>query len=390
MPRLGQRKIAASRAMTTGLAVSALAAGVAFLTNIVMSRQLGPGPRGEVAFVLQLSYMLTPIVLLGVDRQQLRHGGISGDQRLPSHLTVACLTLTAASLAIFRDWQALVGPIVYVLAALTVLRCGAFRENSFRWYVGCMVGYQLVICAGSLILYFLDVDNWVAWTIPYALPAVVLLAAVAVKQPNAFMPRRIFLSVSSHSLTLLPAGVAAVVVTRLDRVLLGVLSTDAQLGLYIAVATATEVLAWLANSLADHRVARYDPHVASRRDLVVMLSRDSLIFGPLAVVAAFAIWLGLLPMLGPEFSSGAGLIAPLCLSAVALALYRQAVSWNLGSAKPKRATILESATASFAVPAYVLGVAMWGALGAAWSSLLVYSVGCSLGILVARRTGSVR
>lgn len=382
MSRPGQQTMAASRAITSGLFVSALAAGVAFLTNILMSRQLGPASRGEVAFVLQLAYMVTPVMLLGVDRQRLRIGTVSSGLRLPSHITVGCLVLTAVALALTRDWQALVGPVVYVLAALTILRCDAFRENHFRLYLACMVGYQLTIGIGSLVLYFLNVENWVAWMIPYAAPAVLLVVVVAIKQPYVFLPRRVCSDVNSHTLALLPAGVAAVVVTRLDRVLLGILSPDAQLGLYISVATATEVLAWLANSLADHRVARYHIQGAGRRGLTAMLACDLILFVPLAVVAGIAIWLGVLPILGPDYAAGSSLIVPLCLAAVALAVYRQTVSWNLGGPNPRRATVVESVTALLAIPTYIVAVANWNALGAAWSSLIVYVVGSLVGILV--------
>lgn len=384
MPRLGQRGSSAGKALTNGLIVSALAAGVAFLTNILMSRQLGPAPRGEVAFVLQLSYMLTPIVLLGIDRHELRHGVITGGRRLPAHLTVACLILTLVALVVSRDWETLVGPVVYVLASLAVLRSAAFRTNSFKWYFGCMASYQLLICAVSIALYAMSVDNWAAWTIPYAAPAVLILGVVLLKHPRVLLPKMIFTDVSPLSLSLLPASVAAIVITRLDRVFLGILAPTDELGLYIAVATATELLAWLANSLADHRVIRYDPKYARLRHLLAMLARDLLVFFPLSMATGFGIYWWLLPLLGPDFTAGSALIIPLCLAAIALAMYRQSVSWNLGSLRPVRATFVEGTTAAFAVPTYFIAIEIDGALGAAWSSLLIYSLGCVVGVFAAR------
>src|SRR5688500_12078300 len=66
----------ASRRAFSAVAASsstALAAAVvAFIVNILIARLLGPGPRGEVALVLQGAYVIAPLLALGVDRQALR------------------------------------------------------------------------------------------------------------------------------------------------------------------------------------------------------------------------------------------------------------------------------------------------------------------------------
>ncbi|WP_041369470.1 lipopolysaccharide biosynthesis protein [Nakamurella multipartita] len=369
--------------MSAGVLLSALAAGVAFITNILISRELGPDSRGEVAFVLQASYLIVPFVLLGAERVALRRSGDQGSF-VPVHLTSLCLLVTVAVFALTRDWTALIGPVVYTIATLAVLRSRSFRDNQFSTYTLLIAGYQLTILAFAVTLYLLKVQDWFMWTLAYALPAIPIVVVAGLRR-NIKLGRGMFVDVSADSLKLLPASISAVIVTRLDRVILGILAPESQLGLYVSVATATEVLTWLANSLGDHRVSTLAGGRDRRGQLMGILARDCLIFIPIATVAGLTIWLWLLPLLGPAFASAAPLILPLCLAAVMLSLYRQAVSYNLGRHDPTRVTVIEVSTAAVAVPVYFVSIYYGASQGAAWSSLVVYAIGLMIGIALTGR-----
>jgi O-antigen/teichoic acid export membrane protein len=370
------------RAMSTGASVAALAAVVAFITNILMSRALGPSARGQVAFVLQMAYLMSPLMMLGVDRTLLRSDASKDQQAARRHLLVVALILGIALVVIFRDQRALAAPIAYALSWIALARSCSFREGAFRAYVQTIAAYQVFVLAASVTFYAVGVDNWIVWLAPYLVPAVAIcLYDIATDFRRRL--RRTFAGVSAASLKVLPSAIATTIILRAERVIMPLASSDAQLGIYVAVATATEVIAWLANSLADHRVARLSgsnrPH---GRALLRILIRDGVLFCfPAGLVGAATYWL-LIPLLGSSFDSGRSLVAPLCLAAVILALHRQVNAWQLAGRWPGGVTVSTGAAAVVAVPVYIWAIAQAGALGAAWACVGVYTIALTAGLIM--------
>ena len=383
----GQMRIAAwrpaVRAVGTNTLASGLAALVALVGNVLISRQLGPSARGEVAFVLQLSYLVMPFLLLGVDRQNLRSDSRQDNTRPTRHLVPVTAFVTVVLLGFFQDWRALAPVIALTLSWLAIRRSQSLRDHSFAHYVRAFVTYQVFVAGCTILLFLSGNDDWHWWLLPYALPSVIVLFTETGKNWRV-RPREIFGHVNKASLQLLPSTIATLVVMRGDRLLMPALASNTQLGLYAAVATATEMIYWVAQSLADHRVSR----LSSRRSipaLVRSLVVDAMMFALVATLVAALIFAILLPLLGPQFASARALVLPLSMAAVVLAIYRQFIAWHLGGPRPETVSFIEVTTAFFALPCYWFAILSGGAQGAAWSSLGVYGFGVTLSLITALR-----
>lgn len=375
------------RAMSTGASVAALGAVVAFVCNILMARALGASARGQVAFVLQSAYFISPMIMLGVDRTLLRSDSQRDQQAARRHLVVMTLLVGLVLALLFRDLRALAAPIAYALCWMSLARSASLRDNAYASYLRMVVAYQAFVLVTSAVLYLVGTDNWLVWLVPYVAPAL-LIAVYDLATDYRGRLRRVFDGVTRISLKVLPSTIATTVMLRAERVIMPLASSDAQLGMYVAVATATEVLAWLANALADNRVARLGG-AATRKvgDLLRILLRDALRFLLLAAgIGAATYWL-LIPVLGSTFENARVLVLPLCLAAIVLALHRQVSAWQLAGHHPAGVTISTGLSAVLAIPIYIWAILQAGALGAAWACLVVYSIALVGGIILAAMEG---
>lgn len=371
----------ALRAVGTNTFASLIAALVALTSNVLISRQLGPAARGEVAFVLQLGYLVAPFLILGIDRHTLRADSRHEAGRLTRHLVPMTALVTVIFFVAFRDWRTLAPVIALTSSWLSIRRSESLRDHSFARYLSAFIAYQVSVGLCVIVLFLSGNNNWHWWLLPYFLPAFVIFLVEITKNGHT-RPQDIFSHVNRHSLQLLPSTIATIVVTRADRLLMPALASASQLGLYAAVATATEPISWIAQALADHRVSR----LSSGRKLsafIRSLAIDCVFFALVSTLAAVLISQILIPLLGTDFASTQLLVLPLSIAAVVLAIYRQLISWHLGGPSPGVVSRIEVATAIFAVPCYSLAIRSEGALGAAWGSLCVYGVGVILALSMA-------
>jgi O-antigen/teichoic acid export membrane protein len=367
------------RAVGTSTFASGLAALVALVSNVLISQQLGPSARGEVAFVLQLAYVVTPFLLLGIDQQTLRDESRREMTRLTRHLVPISFLLTVVFLLVFRNWNALAPSIALTGAWLAIRRNESLRDHSYTRYIKAYIAYQAAIAVCVTVLFVKGNDIWQWWLLPYSLPSLFIIV-VEIKNCRT-RPLHLFSHLNRSSFRFLPATIATIVVMRADRLLMPTLSSISQLGLYAAVATATEPIYWIAQALADHRASRYAPE-RKITSLVRSLAVDSLLFAVIAALAGVLILTILIPLLGPSFASTRDLVLPLSLAVLALALYRQLLSWCLGGPHPGVVSYIECTTAVFALPCYWVAISAGGALGAAWGSLAVYGFGAVLALII--------
>ena len=357
--------------MTSGVFV---AAGVAFVVNIVSSRVLGPSDRGEVAFVLQVAYFITPLILLGRDRGLLR----KDEHRPETEPLLPMAALLLAGGALFLDGLALLAvPVALAGAWVTLERSHALRSGQLATFTKAFLGVQAGVLGGTLLLAALDVRTTAYWLLPYAVPAV----WVIVSETRSYLtrPPHVLRSMVRWA-PLLPAGLASMVVLRVDRLLLPALASYRELGLYVAVATASEPVSWFAQALSDRRVSSLGEQSLRRR--LRQLTRDAALFVPLAGASAAGTVLVILPLMGQAFVDARQLVVPLSLAAVTLALYRQVVGWLTAGRRAWLASVCEAATAVAAIPIYVVAIQHAGALGAAWASLCVYAAGTLIGVVL--------
>lgn len=366
------RSISAVLFSLTGTAL--LAAGVAFSSNILAARALGPELRGNIAFVLQSSYFLAPLLVVGSDRALLRAQRVTSDTfRVASRSTIA-IAASASLLTLyvlFRDWHALIAPCAVVTAWFLIRRADVVAFGNYRRYVIIFAIYQLGILASHFILFLLGVTAWPWWLAAYAAPTVVLLA---------IPPSHVRHKGGSYraNAPLLLSSMTKLWSLRGERLLLPVVAGPSALGLYVVVATATEPLYWIAQTLADHRVNHTPPATTLAR--LRSLSALTAIFLVATACLGLLLWHLLVPVFGPNFAEAKPLVLPLSLAAVSLAAYRQVAGWVLASDRPQRIGALESLVALIAFVAYPAGVLVGGAAGAAWATLAVYTAAAAVGL----------
>lgn len=393
-PHRARRLPVVGRVLTIAGA-SMVAAGVAFLVNIISARALGPEYRGHVATVLQVAYLAAPLVGLGAERALLRHReGVSDRGHvLPS---VVSMLLGAGLIAfivwpIYGPWVMLAAPVALVSVTFGYYRADALNSRAIRGYLISFLAYQASILLGSLALLLLEVTVWQWWVAVYIVPGIFLAAygLYRVRRRTVLPVANIVVAVKRNA-ALLTAGLSKLIATRLNRVILPVIAGADSLGLFIVVATATEPLYWLAQSMADHRTTTgAGSRLAGRGAVVRVLLRDALIFAPLGAVGGVALYLLLVPLFGQAYAPALELVLPLTLAAIVLASFRQAAGLVLSSIRPDRVGTTETIAAVAAVVIYPVTIYFWGAAGAAWGTIAVYLIGLVAAVIFFPAGGGV-
>ncbi|MGQ2910331.1 lipopolysaccharide biosynthesis protein [Aeromicrobium sp.] len=366
-------------ATTTGVSIAT--AGVAFVVNILMSRSLGPQDRGLVALVLQAAYVLTPVVALGVDRTALR--GVASRPR-QGHVWV----ITVVAFAVAAAFSSLPAVALVATAAtsasLTIERGRGMAVGRLGTFVGLSLGVQAWILSTSTIVWVSGGDDLAAWYWIYVLPAPFLALVLGVRHARRDRRRDDGMGdgVTRLSLLYMLGGLALLLAGRVERLLLPVLSSSAQLGLYMAVATASELITWAARGASDSRVSGWVGRTIRRRDLARSLLRDLSVFAIVAVPVGVAIAVFVVPLLGPAFSEAGSLVVPLCVATVLWSVYLQLSSTWLGATRARRSVSLDSATTVVTAGLVLLLVPSHGAAGAAWACAASYGLMCVAGVLL--------
>lgn len=377
---VGQAALAVSSA-------SVVAAGVAFISNVLAARALGPELRGNVAFALQIAYFGAPLLALGADRILLRDSSTGLHGAAVPKLGFMVLVASGSTVPIFffaPPEMAIVPWIALTTAWFSLERAASIGDGRVKGYLRNFYGYQLTIAAVHAVLYVLGVTHWAVWVAVYALPVYAVARSRYPARAKRMGDEASGITVPTGTNgSFVVAALAQMVVLRAERLLLPILAGPASLGLYVVVATATEPLYWLAQSLADHNVSRSGLQ-RSQGHRIRSLVRMGILFSLLVAPIAVGLWYLLTPVFGESFSSARSLILPLSLAAISLGLYRQTAAWILASSRPRRLGLLEGGVAILGLAVYPIGILLHGADGAAWASCAVYTGGALLGLHLAR------
>lgn len=366
---------------------SIVSAGVAFVVNIISARALGPEYRGYVATVLQLAYLAAPLAGYGADRALLRSGeGKDGHTYvLPSSLAILAMAALAGLIIwpIYGAWALLAIPVALVTVLFNQYRGFAIQSQKIRGFLVCFLIYQASILLGSAGLWLLEVQTWQWWAGVYIVPGI-FLAVYGLYRVRRDSSMKITdgLTALQRNGPLLTASLSKLIATRLNRVILPVMAGASSLGLFIVVATATEPLYWLAQSVADHQTSTETGRRRRRREVVGLLLKGAAIFLPLAAVGGVLIHALLVPIFGQSYAPAQSLVLPLSIASVVLASYRQMSGLLLASPTPNRVGVTEAAAAIGAVIVYPIAIFFWGMAGAAWGALVVYALGLLTGFLL--------
>lgn len=378
---------------------------VGLLVNILAARSMGPVGRGGFALFLQITYLANTLALAGVDRS---YPATAGQQRDPLRagwqvlrLVTPTVLLTLASVAPVISWVAGGGANGAMTAAgfaltacaligTTALRTGAAATGAGRGYLLATTVGQLSLLVVSVGLLVVGNEAAPVWLCGYGAalctgPLVawlVLGRARRAATPSRADPR----PARRLGLRLLPATLATMVMLRADRLLLPWLGSYGQLGLYIVVAAATEIIVWPVQAYVDAQTPRWHRQFLAGELRPLRLLTCAVAYGALAAVALMVgASLLLVPVFGPAYEASLRLVVPLALAAACYAIGRVAVGLGIACGRARVPLAADSPAMLVALALYVLLIPEHGAMGAAVGSLAGYAVGASVAGLLCLR-----
>lgn len=388
MPRANRRAFSAVAASS---GTSLAAAGVAFIVNILMARHLGPGPRGEVAWALQGAYVIAPLLALGVDRQALREPNRTSaiSQR---HVWILGALGIAISLAFASPPLAACIATATAGASLAIERGTGMATGNLGRFITLQMAIQLWVLGASVVLYVSNVNDPMWWLAVYAAPAPALLLlsfrGITRSRAGSSLRQRLLGTVDRRSVGYMVGGFGALLASRVERLILPVLASTEELGLYVAIATASEMLVWAAFGLGESRVVGFMTGGLTRSSLARVAARDLCFFLALAAPLAAGIHFLLIPLLGPAFSDSDNLVIPLCLASASWATYLQLSAAWLARGSVKQSMRLDVSAAILTALCVAALVPAYGALGAAIGCLAAYTIMVPVAVAFLPRVGT--
>lgn len=170
---------------------------------------------------------------------------------------------------------------------------------------------------------------------------------------------------------------------RVDQLLVGLVLSPVQLGLYVAALAFTNLPRFIAQGLGQAAVARIAP-LTSVGEVRVVLLWWTVIAGVLACVVSAPLAASAGPAVslafGDAFADAAALIPALLVSTVLVCARRVLGDGLRGAGHPGAGSVAELCSYVAVVPALAVGVVSGGALGVAWA--LVGASAVSLLLLV--------
>ena len=379
-----------------------LTGGVAFVANILMVRALAPAHRGEVALMLQVVYLSTQFMLLGTERSFVAGyheiGPAAAVKAYAKLLIIPCAAgvALAAGYEVFAPGRYDPGLLVIGLITLyTLVEVAGLATRSIAIAAGrvgdfliARVAEALLLLGLLVLLYVVDTTTPALWIVAYLVAGLVPTAAYIVvwlrrpAAPGPGLPDRNRL-VRREGLALFPAAISNMAMLRTDRLALPALASTSALGLYAAVATMTELLAWPIRAYADSRLGKWrQAHQNGglpTRPILLAVSLYCLVVAP---IAAGGLYLLIVPVFGADYASAKAVVVPLVAAAGLYALSR--VVLGLLIAKGRGSLVSAAEITGFVVSfaGYVSLIPPFGILGAAYGSLIGYG-SCLLFALIA-------
>jgi O-antigen/teichoic acid export membrane protein len=375
-------------------AAQIVSASAALLVNVMSARGMGPDGRGALALYLQLSYVVSAMCLAGVDRAlpAVNHGRMSltdAEGRmlrllLPSGLlTILALGCWVAP-ALWGDTSALdlfllAGAFCVALwgnvGMLAMRASGIAAQDTVPFFLVMTTGQTLLVVGASALL-ALGVEGPAAWLTLYGLA---LLGPVAVAlfkhRPTLSEDVRQIIQVRRLGFKLAPAVVANMVMLRSDRLLLPLLGSVEQLGLYIVVAAITELIGWPVQAFVDGRIPAWRSALERGR---LRVGRLLVVVGAYALLGVLGVSillrLVLTSVFGQEYAESLALVLPLAAAAGLYAFSRVGMGLSIAGDRASLAAAIDVCGMIMAVLAYLLLIPTAGAMGAALGSLLGYGV----------------
>lgn len=383
-------------------------AASAFVANILSARALAPAGRGELALLLQLAYFGSIGVLLGTDRSLITvytGAPIRAVTRAANRLLVrpsawglagaaAFLFLPVPGLGSWRVRGLLAALFMVVTAYSRLIRSIAIVNDRRRELVVYSVLREALLMATLVTLAVTGSSDPAVWLGAYLVvglvPTVIWFLRWAADPtpgdtpaPERAPARR---SARREGLQLVFATIAQNGTLRIDRILLVWLASEAELGIYAAVATMTELVAWPLVAFADSRLGRWRrAHEQGELHAGRLVARCATVAAGSGVAVGLVLWLLLVPVLGPDYAGARVLVVPLVIASAVYATAQLLIALLTAVARNTWASAVEVVGLVVSIVAYVLLIGRYGALGAAWGSLVGYAAVLITGTVLLHR-----
>ncbi|QGU07270.1 hypothetical protein COCCU_06660 [Corynebacterium occultum] len=377
-------------AAITLVAGQVLAAAAAFLVNLLAARVLDPAPRGDLAFALQLSYFFSVLAVMGLERPYMatRAGSFNSEYRsfarmvLPGTIAVIPLIFLVTAVSPFSfSWLWLGAAVLtayVVLNSLTLaVRVAYVSSRNWKQFALNAIAAQLIIVLGAGVLTFLEVRDPILWMGIYALsglPALFLLWMAWRTGPVINSPTLIEQKLlRRRGWILLPSTFSNMAMLRADRLLLPVLSSSAQLGLYVTVATVMEMATWPVQQWVDASLRQWAQSPGMPTKFIRhLMFRSFLLLTLLSALLGVAAWVMVETFLPDSYQAAKAVILPLAVASVIYGMTRVQEGILIAFGAEARVAVIEIVGALVAIAAYVLLIPAFGMLGAAYGSILGY------------------
>jgi O-antigen/teichoic acid export membrane protein len=388
-----------------------VAAGGALVANILTARALGPTGRGELTLLLQIAYSGSLAVLLGCERSVVAvytghpvRAVTRAFVQLLLRPSLVSLVIAAAIIALplpFLDsWHvrlAFAALFMVVNAFCRAARAIAIASGRTRQYLFVAMGEEVIRLGALVLLFLLGRADSAAYLLAHLLAGLVTSVGLlwwwsrshaaggrptsgsaepaTADEVDAARDRALRGRARIEGLHLLPATVAHSGTLRIDRFLLPALASTAALGLYAPVATFTELIVWPLLAFTDSRLGVWrQAHDRGALDL-----RRVIFLGAAYTVVAAGLMAGALlvllePLLGPDFAAARPLVVPLSIAAGVFGISQLLVNALTAVRRNRLSSVAEVAGLTALVVACVPLIGRFGALGAAYGSLIGYSV----------------
>lgn len=391
------------RAASILVANQLIAAGGAFLMNLIASRVLDPSTRGEFALALQLSYVATTVALLGLERPFMataRSGFSVQYQRFVGMLwpgaaivvvLVVVLSLVPGA-SVYRPL--IIASATFVLVNLLVrsVRVAYVASRNWRPFVVVGISAQLIIVVGALLLAVFDVHDPALWMLVYTAsgiaPIIILFRSSFMDSNGSALEAVEKRSLRVQGAKLLPASLGNTAMVRSDRLLLPAIGSSADLGIYITVATVMEMAAWPVQQWVDVSLRRW----SSRSDLDLSRLIPALLLKALGIAFVISLMLGGLSflvvtyLLPVSYLPATAVIVPLGVASMAYSVTRVQQGVLVAAGAAGHVSIVEAVGWISSAALYILLIPSLGIVGAALGSIGGYSL-CAAAGFVALRVG---
>lgn len=370
-----------------------VAAGAAFVVNILAARALAPSGRGELALMLQLAYMCSLGLLLGCDRSVVAvYSGrparlvarsfvrlLTAPSSVGLAILIAVLVVPLPGIGSWRTGIALTLLFAVANAFVRAVRSVAIAAGRQREFLGYTLACESLrlVCIGLLFLGGnTSSTTWMlAYVVVGVLPTAVWITRWALRaapdstpaSPDALRAAR------REGLQLLPSSMANSGMLRLDRVLLAALASTAALGIYASVATMTELLAWPLMAFADSRLGVWrEAHDRGTLAVRRILGGVVVYCVAAACLLAVALYVALVPLLGPDYEPARQLVLPLVAASAVFGTAQIVVNLLIAVRRNTMASVAEVVGFAVSIVTYVVLIGRYGAAGAAYGTLLGY------------------